>query len=122
MLDRQLEAQTTYTEFRNRERENPETAFDPGAVVTSISATGSNLTVSPTGGGAYTVSISSTPNFTSVSIGGNPLGTVVFANQAANVVDTATSPGAAYVQAEAVAVFDEMRAIKNALIAANIMA
>lgn len=122
MLDRLLDAQTTYTEFRNRERENPETLFDAGTVVTSITASGSNLTVSPGGAGAYTISVSATPNFTSVSIGGTPIGTMGFATKLANVPDTATSPGAAYVQAEVVSILTELRAFKAEMIAKNAMA
>ncbi len=120
--DRFQDAQTTFTEFRNRERENPETLFDAGTVVTSISPSGNNLTVSPGGAGAYTISISATPDFTSVSIGGTPIGTIAFATKMANVPDTATSPGAAYVQAEVVSILTELRALKAEMIAKGVMA
>jgi len=122
LSDRFQDAQGVFTEFRNREIENPDDRFDPGTVVTSITAGGSNLTASNGGNGAYTISISSTPNFTSVSIGGTPIGTIAFATKMANVPDTATSPGAAYVQAEVVSILTEFRALKTEMIAKGLMA
>lgn len=120
--DRFQDAQGVFTEFRNRELENPLNQFDAGTVVTSISQSGSNITVSPGGGGAYTISISSTPDFTSVSIGGTPIGTIAFATKMASVPDTATSPGATYVQAEVVSILTELRALKAEMISKGLMA
>ena len=115
LSDRFQDAQGVFTEFRNREIENPDNRFDPGTVVTSITASNG-------GNGAYTISVSSTPNFTSVSIGGTPIGTIAFATKMANVPDTATSPGAAYVQAEVVSILTEFRALKTEMIAKGLMA
>ena len=122
IVDRFADAEIVRTEFSRRETEFPEQEFDPGTVVTSITQSGSNISVTPIGGGAYTISISSTPNFTSVSIGGTPIGTMGFATKMANVPDTATSPGAAYVQAEVVSILTELRALKTEMIAKLVMA